>query len=397
MRLGFLPRNLKLERPIWIHAVSVGEVIAVKCLVEELKKLHPRKKIVISTVTPTGNKIAQGLAAEGDFVTYLPLDISFIVRSLINRIKPSIFIIAETEIWPNLISCLYKRNIPVIIVNGRISDASFAGYSWIKFLISPVLRKVNLFCMQTERDKERLVQLGVRRDKIQISGNMKFDVLPAFREAGISQNNYADKYRSLLGLKKEDKLWVAGSTHHQEEGIILKAYINLLKEFPNLKLLIAPRHPERSRHMDKILSRYGFWSVLISTLPAQPSDTAAKAVFVLDGVGQLLSFYTAADLVFVGGSLVEKGGHNILEPASVGKPILFGPYIFNFQEVVKLFLSNKAAILVNNQEELEAKIIYLLNNRSLANEMGQRARQLIIASQGATRKNLEFIEAFYRE
>ena len=176
-RLGILPKNLILDRPIWIHAVSLGEAVSMRGLVEELRKIYPTKKFVISTVTPTGNTIARDLASSSDLVTYLPLDFSFTVRGVMNRINPGIFIIAETEIWPNLISCLYKKDIPIVIVNGRISDASFRGYSAIKFLIKPILNKVRLFCMQTESDAHKLKELGDEIEKKKETGKMKFDRL----------------------------------------------------------------------------------------------------------------------------------------------------------------------------------------------------------------------------
>lgn len=401
-RLGFLAKDLALSSPVWIHAVSVGEAMAIRGLVEELRPIYPDKKFVISTVTPTGNKIARTIAKEGDFVTYLPLDLSFIVRVVLDRISPSLFIIAETEIWPNLISCLYKKKIPIAVVNGRISDASFRGYLAIKFLVKPVFKKIALFCVQTARDGERLMRLGVWEDKIKITGNMKFD------NADLRGSNAdgADKYKSILGLSKEEKLLVAGSTHPGEEEIILNVYRGLLAELPYLRLLIAPRHPERAAEIEKLVKVRGFNAVRISKLndstPASPAGRIQRfnaclparqdsTIFILDTIGQLLSFYALADIVFVGGSLVRKGGHNILEPASFAKPILFGPHMFNFRDIADLFLASKAAILVHNQEELKTNIKYLLNNNSRISELGRQARELIRQNQGATRRNAEYI------
>jgi len=397
-RLGFLPRDLSLNKPIWIHAVSVGEAMAVRCLVDELRKIYPDKKFVISTVTVTGNKIAQGIAKQGDFVTYLPLDWSSIVSSVIDKVMPSLFVIAETEIWPNLITCLYRKNIPIVTVNGRVSDASFRGYLSIKFLLKPILEKVSLFCVQTERDARRLVCLGAPEDKIRITGNMKFDVkdytdsektcLPE------QVRDYTD-YRSKLGLDSKDKLFVAGSTHAGEEEIILDVYKELQRDFPNLKLLIAPRHPQRSKDIAKLISRSGFSSVFVSDLPSDCSTCISQPVFILDAVGKLVSFYAVADIVFVGGSLIKKGGHNILEPASLSKPILFGPHMFNFSDIADLFLNNKAAIKVSGQADLKTNIAELLRNHSRAIELGRRAQQLILQNQGATRRNAEYIRKLW--
>ncbi len=204
MRLGVLPKNLNLDRPIWIHAVSVGEAMAIKLLLEGLREVYPAKRFVISTVTPTGNKIAKGIAKENDFVTYLPLDFSFIVRRVLDKINPGLFVIAETEIWPNLIYSLYNRNIPMVVVNARISDASFRGYSAGKFLLRSLLNKISLFCVQTGRDAGRFSRLGVRDKKIKITGNMKFDAVEVVLAP---EKNYAD-WRIKLGLANEEKLLV---------------------------------------------------------------------------------------------------------------------------------------------------------------------------------------------
>ena len=374
-----------MERSVWIHAVRLGEAISIRGLVEELRKAYPRKKFVFSTVTPTGNKIARELARSGDLVTYLPLDFSFTVRNAINRINPGLFIIAETEIWPNLITYLYKKDIPIVTVNGRISDASFKGYAAIKFLINPILNKVKLFCMQSESDAARLKQLGVANDKIKVTGNMKFDK----SDYADFKKDYTD-YRLKLGLGIGDKLLVAGSTHPGEEEIILAVYKRLLNQFSNLRLLIAPRHTQRSGEILKLVVRSGLNCIEVSKIDLQV--LAAKPVFILDTVGNLVNFYSAADIVFVGGSLIKKGGHNILEPASLGKPIIFGPHMFNFRDMVKMFLDNHAAIMVRTQEELESSVQELLRNCPKAGELIKNASQVIARNQGATLRNVEAIK-----
>ncbi|MBU4473506.1 MAG: 3-deoxy-D-manno-octulosonic acid transferase [Candidatus Omnitrophica bacterium] len=380
MRLGILPPDLGLDRPIWLHAVSVGEVMAIRGLLEKLRVIYPNRKFVISTVTPTGNKVARDMAEDNDFITYLPLDLSFIVRRVIDRINPSIFIIAETELWLNTIAYLHRKKIPVIVVNGRISDRSFGGYRRIKFLFKSLLNKIDLFCVQTDSDAQRLISLGVLEDKIRITGNMKFD-----------NADYTDKYNALLKLGGEGKLWVAGSTHAGEEEIILSVYKKLLSAFSDLRLLIAPRHPERVGQVEKLIIQYNFQPIRVSQLHLTPNTDNLKPIFILDTIGQLLSFYALSDIVFVGGSLVKKGGHNILEPAGIGKPILFGPYMFNFRDIADLFLRAKAAMLVRNQQDLEAGIRYLLNNPARMVELSQQAKELILQNQGATNRNVNLI------
>ena len=358
--------------------------MAVRGLVEELRKIFPEKQFVISTVTATGNKIARGIAKSGDFVTYLPLDFSFIVKSVLKRVNPSVFIIAETEIWPNLIRSLHKRNIPIVTVNGRISDSSFKGYSLIKFLIKNIFRKITLFCVQTERDKERLLRLGVSLERIQVSGNMKFDLREFSKEA--------TDYRKFLCLKPEEKLLVAGSTHTGEEEMMLGVYRDLLEEFPNLRLLLGPRHPERDHYIEKIIFRHDLHPVLVSGLGLCPNPYNAKDVFILNTVGQLLSFYSIAEVVFVGGSLVKKGGHNILEPAFLEKPVLFGPYMSNFRDIAELFIKSGTGIMVRSQEELKNKIAELLRHPDEAARLGKSALALIVRNQGATKRNALFIK-----
>ena len=386
-RLGFLPAQLSLHRPIWIHAVSVGEAISIKGLLEQLRQAYPAKKLVISTVTTTGYKIAQGLVKEGDFLTYLPLDFSFIVRGVLKRINPCMFIIAETEIWPNLIICLDKLKIPVITVNGRISDGSYGGYRLIKYFIRPILRMVKQFCVQSDLDAQRLRSLGVDQQKIQVTGNVKFDIsLNPVLEVDVLT------YRTKLWLGQFDKLLVCGSTHPGEEKIIFAAYQELLLVFPNLKLLIAPRHPERAQEVSHLATDSGFMPVFISSISGACPTCINKAVFVLDTIGELFNYYSASDIVFVGGSLVKQGGHNILEPASLKKPIIFGPYMFNFRDMSELFLANQAALVASDTQELVNKVKEILGSSLLAKGLVERAFDLIIKNRGATQKNIQIIK-----
>ncbi|MFA5092632.1 MAG: 3-deoxy-D-manno-octulosonic acid transferase [Candidatus Omnitrophota bacterium] len=386
-RFGCLPKDLNLNRPIWVHAVSVGEVVAIKGLVEQLRKIYPDKKIVISTVTTTGNKVAQGLIKEGDFLTYLPLDFSFIVRKVLKKIDPCLFIIAETEIWPNLINCLDRLKVPLITVNGRISDSSFGGYRAIKLFIQPILKKINQFCVQSSTDALRLQKLGVSQENIQITGNVKFDI-------NLEMAALVDGlgYRKRLGLDQNDQLLVCGSTHSQEEEIIIDAYQQLLLGYPKLKLLIAPRHPQRAKEIADLAVKNSFMPILISNISTSCPTCVNKAVFILDVIGQLFNYYAAADIVFMGGSLIKKGGHNIIEPASLKRPVIFGPQMFNFRDISELFINNQAAFMVKDGSQLVSKIKEILNNPLLAKEMTQRAYDLIISHKGATLKNIQVIQ-----
>ncbi|MFA5156875.1 MAG: 3-deoxy-D-manno-octulosonic acid transferase [Candidatus Omnitrophota bacterium] len=387
-RLGFLPANLALKQPIWVHAVSVGEAMAVKGLIDALRKKFPGRQLVISSVTPTGNKVIRDFAVENDFVTYLPLDFSFITEKVVKEIYPSLVIIAETELWPNFILSLSKRGIPVLVVNARISDKSLRGYLWIRQIFKPILNKVDLFCAQSSRDAERLRAIGVAKEKVRVTGNMKFDAMDpavcppdaAAADAGFKQG---------IGLAPEAKLLVAGSTHPGEEEIVLGAYRSLSAKFTSLRLVLAPRHPHRSAEIIKLVVKYGFNPFRVSQLSASSRLPAEKAVLILDVVGRLKPFYAASDIVFVGGSLIKKGGHNIIEPACFAKSIICGPHMFNFRDIADLFAGSRAFIIVKSGQELEKAAADLLDNPSSAAELGKRARELVAQNQGATLKNLE--------
>jgi 3-deoxy-D-manno-octulosonic-acid transferase len=381
-RFGLVPKGINFDRPIWIHAVSVGEAIAMRGLIEELRVLYPFKNFVISTVTPTGNKIARSIARGSDFVTYLPMDLSFITQKVIKKIKPCAFIIAETEIWPNLISTLYRFQIPIAILNARISDTSFKGYSAIKYLVRPILNKVAIFCAQSAGDSIKLSALGVMPGKIEATGNMKFDQAP-------EPKGGSKLYRDKLALKEGETLLVAGSTHPQEEEILLNAYLKLLNLFPTLRLLLAPRHPERSDEVNNLIKYSGFNPQKVSLLNSRKPDKGT--VFILDTVGDLAKFYAAADIVFVGGSLTKNGGHNILEPAFLGKPVIFGPYMFNFRDIAQELLIHRAALQVFNQEDLILRIKELLDNNLRAKELVENAKKVILNNQGATKRNIALI------
>jgi 3-deoxy-D-manno-octulosonic-acid transferase len=397
MRLGILPPDFHLNNPVWIHAVSVGEAVAIKQLVDSLRIDFPKKSFIISTVTATGNKIAKEIAGPNDRAIYLPLDFSFIVKRVIDRANPAVFVIAETEIWPNLIRYLFKKNIPVIVVNGRISDKSFKGYRRIRFLLKPLLNKISAFCVQTETDRQRLIVLGMREERIKVTGNMKFDL--RIRDYTELKKDYTD-YRLGLGLGVKDKFLVCASTHPGEEKILLEIYKQLLDKNPSLKLLIAPRHPERAKEIEQLAAACGFKPVRMSSLSAkatagsmpQVAGRTEHGVFILDTIGQLMYFYAIADVVFVGGSLVKKGGHNILEPASLGKPIVFGCHMFNFRDICRLFMAAGAGIMVSDKEQLQEQISGLLSNEHLRSELGARAKKFIQENQGATMRNRELIK-----
>lgn len=379
-RWGKLPNDLDLGRPIWVHAVSVGEAMSIREFVAELRQEFPVLRFVISTVTPTGNNIARSFARQQDFVTFLPFDLNFIVNKVIRSVKPKIFIIVETEIWPNLIWCLFKNKIPIIVINCRISDSSLRGYKAFRFLFKPLLDKVNLFCCQSKQDALRLEILGVNKERIRITGNMKFDL----KVASASFND------SVLRLDDNEELLVAGSTHPGEEEMILRIYKELRKKYPGLRLLIAPRRPERAKEIAISARQCGFDSQFVSEMTNQ--KVQSPVVFILDTIGKLVSFYAIADIVFMGGTMIKKGGHNIIEPAALGKPVIFGPHMFNFRDISAQFVESNCACLVHNEKELEKKLAFFLDNPESAAELGKRAQALVISNRGATHRNIELIK-----
>jgi len=371
-RLGFVPeavRNkLRSSKNIWIHAVSVGEVMVLGALIDSIKKSMPDHSIVISTTTNTGNEIARKNFESKAIVIYSPLDLSFSVKRFFRIIKPQVLVIVETEIWPNLIGKAQKENTPVVIINGRISPRSFKKYKLARPFLRHTLKKISLFCMQSKDDQERMLAIGAQREKIKVTGNMKFDI-------NIATSLSLQAARENLGLAEKDLLIVAGSTHRGEEKILVDAYKNLQGEFKNLKLLIAPRHLNRAPEIRKLVKN-------------------TPGIFLLDTIGQLRNFYSIADIVFIGGSLISHGGQNPIEPAYFSKPIIFGPYMFNFKEIAGILLKETAAIEVKDRLGLQAAISLLIKDPKKAKAMGFFAKKAIEINKGASNKNFEVIKSF---
>lgn len=393
-RFGFYPKDISDELAhrsvIWVHMVSVGEVMAGRVLCEALVERYPDKRLVVSTITKTGNEIAKRLLEDRATILYLPVDISVVVNKVFDRIRLEVFVIIETEIWPNLILTLHKKEIPVILANGRISSRSYGRYRKIKFLMKGILDRMTLFCMQSGEYSERIERMGAPPEKISVTGNMKFDTAGR----GPLEMLDTEAIRSDLSLKKNELLLIAGSTHRPEEEKILKVYRELLNSSPNLRLLIAPRHIERMQEIEKIVRRFGFMPVKTSTLANREGLAGGRKtpVLLLDIMGRLSQLFSAATIVFMGGSLMRKGGQNILEPAVFSKPILFGPHMFNFNDIAQAFLRDDAACMVKNEGELFKSLDYLLKNSQRRQELGDHARLLIEKNKGATERNLKAID-----
>lgn len=360
---------------IWIHAVSVGETIACIPFLKRLKREYPQKDITLSTTTYTGQKVAMDRFGEAQRIMYMPLDTGICIRNVVNSLRPKVFITIETELWPMLLHHLKEVGTEVIVVNGRLSKNSFKGYKRIKPFMRKVLSNVDHFYMQSEEDAQRIISLGAER--VTVMGNMKFDVEMDF----VGSPEWA---RNLKG-----RTILAGSTHEGEEEIILNVYKVIKKEFNDVTLILAPRHPERFDEVEGILKRRGFDYIRRATLNS--SWDKRCDVILLDTIGELSKSFSVATIAFVGGSLLPYGGHNILEPAYWGKPIIFGQYMDNFP-FAKDFINESAAIMAKNQNEMIERVRELLNHPERAKQMGQRAKVIIDRNKGATENALQLIK-----
>jgi 3-deoxy-D-manno-octulosonic-acid transferase len=379
-RLGRVPASLRRgDKPvIWLHAVSVGEVLAVSRLVEELTLSFPGYRLVVSTTTRTGQALARqrfGL----DRVFYCPLDLPWAVRAYLRALRPALVILAETEFWPNLLRGCFRRGIPVVVVNARISDRSWPRYRRMRWLWRPLLRPLRGALAQSETDAERLRAIGCAPDRVVVAGNLKFDVRAA-QEAEATR-----LLKPAAGLR----FVVAGSTLEGEEAALLEAWPRLLAADPQLALVLAPRHPERFGAVAALLERSGLPWVRRS---AGLRELAAGQIVLLDTIGELASVYSLAAVAFVGGSIVEAGGHNPLEPAQFGVAIVMGPHYVNFRAIAE-DLRVQDAVRIAARDKLAEALIELLRDREEAATMGARARQVFEAQAGATARTVQAIGA----
>lgn len=379
-------RGIADNRPIWIHAVSVGEMKTSEGLINRIRAIFPSKRFVISNSTKTGRDIALSAAGKNDIVIYLPLDISFIVRKVINLIRPFVVIIIETEIWPNLIAELYAKNIPVVLMNGRISQKSFKNYSMIKPVMRNILNKITLFAMRTKDDADRIIALGAHPERVKITGNMKFDMI--YKISGdINKQWFPIEHRNLW-LADQAKLIIAGSTHRGEEVKILKSFKAVKKKFAETSLLIAPRHVERTDEVAELTEKLGFRPVRMSEImDGKDIHSGDNNVFILDSIGYLKPLYQLAAVVFMGGSLIPHGGHNFVEPAAYAKPIITGPFVHNFKDMSELFIRESALEIVKDEEGLERSLERLISDERLRKSMGENARKVVLDNAGSTERN----------
>jgi 3-deoxy-D-manno-octulosonic-acid transferase len=383
-RLGRIPSRLRppaAQPTIWVHAVSVGEVMAVSGLIAELKKRFAQHRIVVSTTTDTGQHLAKGRFGEEN-VFYFPLDFGFAIRPYLRLLRPELIVIAETEFWPNFFRLARGSGARLAVANARISDRSWRGYRRFKFLLGKILRHVDLFLAQTDEDARRLVAIGAPAERVQVSGNLKFDL------AAPAQPPVVSNLREAFRQSSAGPVIVCGSTVDGEERLLLRAFQVVLASHPRAMMILAPRHPERFAQVADLLQELGirFWR-----RSSWRGDPIFGGVFLIDTIGELSALYSLADLAFVGGSLVPRGGHNILEPAQCGVPILVGAHTENFRDIVGLFQSRNAVRVVT-PEEVSSAFVELIANPAERAALGRRAVETLRSQTGATMRTLAALE-----
>ena len=389
-RLGWVPENLRnLTSPVlWVHAVSLGEVTSVVPLIKGLRHRYPHWTVVVSTVTETGREAVEKQLADVAQHCYCPLDFSWAVQAYVRCLHPMALIVVETELWPNLLRSCSRRDIPTILVNGRLSSTSFHRYRYIQGFIANVLSAMTLSLMQSERDARRIIELGAKPGAVHVSGNMKFDHVNDecdSHELGLSP--------SLFGVTSGEKLIIAGSTHSEEEDQLLRCYKRLHELFPSLVLLLAPRHIERVTQVEEKIVKQGLLCIRRSRLMHNDvqSDRSQPRVIILDTRGELSLLYSLGWIAFVGGTLTPVGGHNLLEPARWGIPVFFGSYTDHCSDVAQLLLQAGGGIEVQDEHQLFDRIIQAYQDDSWTERVGHAAREVVDAHRGVVMKNIEYI------
>jgi 3-deoxy-D-manno-octulosonic-acid transferase len=387
-RMGYLPVHFNLDgdESIWIHAVSVGEVLTARALLPELRERYPGLRIFLSTTTLSGQQVARTRLPEADAVFFLPFDLPPFVSRTLRLVKPRLFIMMETEIWPNLLRACRRQGVKTMLVNGRISSRSYPRYRLARGFFRGVLADVDRFCMQSDESARRIIDIGADPARVTVTGSLKFESLES---PAVAAGRGAGRVLRYFRIPASRPVFMAASTLKGEETSVLSAFAALRRLQPSAMLIIAPRKPERFGEAEDLARAEGF-RVIRRTELAVDAEPRADVV-VLDSIGELAHLFQVATVVFVGGSLVDQGGHNILEPAVHGKPIVFGPYMQNFAEIAATFLSSQAAIQVMSASELTEVVVRLAGDPVERARLGAAARALVEANRGAKPRTLETI------
>jgi 3-deoxy-D-manno-octulosonic-acid transferase len=382
--LGRVPCRQSNRPCLWLHAVSVGEVNLLASILAEIGRRQPDCECVISTTTMAGYALAKKKYA-GLTVFYAPLDFSWAVRAAMRRIRPSCLVLAELELWPNIIRAAQEHGARVAIINGRLSEHSFRGYRRFRPLVARLLGQIDLIAAQNDEYAERFLALGARRETVQVTGSMKFDGAQTDRN-----NSHTLKLRSLAGFDDRDMVLLAGSTQDPEEALALATFKELAPAYPRLRLVLVPRHPDRFEAVAQLLAASGLAWQRRSRLEGEGGNLAAR-VLLVDAIGELGAWWGTAQIGFVGGSLGQRGGQNMIEPAAYGAAVSFGPNTWNFRDIVAMLLDRKAALVVRDGSELTAFVRRCLDDPRFAGELGSHARELVESQLGATRRTWDLL------
>lgn len=382
-RFGFVKESFTGQKIIWLHSVSVGETLAAVPLVKAIQTRYPQHRLLVTTMTPTGSERVK--AAFGDSVShnYAPYDLPDALARFLGRVRPELLIIMETELWPNTIAACHKRGVPVVLANARLSEKSARGYRQLHWITSLMLQQLQCVAAQHRDDARRFQELGLNSDRITITGNIKFD-LALGEELKLQSQQLAEQWRG----DRQRPILLAASTHQGEDEMILNAFGVLKKDLPELLLVLVPRHPERFNEVAGLCISQGFTVARRSDIHAEVSQ---MDILLGDTMGELMMFFGACDVAFVGGSLVPTGGHNVIEPAAWGKPIVTGPHLFNFAEASRLLQDNQAMLVCSDAEQLAEQIARLFQESDTRKQMGQAARQVAEANRGALDRLLAVI------
>ncbi len=382
-RFGYLNQAVT-KNGIWIHAVSVGETLAAIPLIKALQQKYPALPITVTTTTPTGSE--RVIAALGTQVmhSYAPYDLPSAVQRFIQQIQPRLLILMETELWPNILHTCAAKKIPVLLTNARLSARSAAGYQRLGKLMREMLKNISLIAAQYEADAARFIALGMDPTRIKITGNIKFDL-----EIAADLAAKAQQLRTQWGAQRP--VWIAASTHEGEEEIVLNAFAKIRQSLPNALLILVPRHPERFARVQVLCQQRGYNVIARSKQQAAAADTD---IFLGDTMGELMLFYAASDCAFVGGSLIERGGHNPLEPAALGLPVFMGPHVFNFAVISEQLRTAQALFSVQNADDLATHVLQLLQDKNERQRVGDNGRRVVAQNRGAVAKQLALIEEY---
>jgi 3-deoxy-D-manno-octulosonic-acid transferase len=378
-RLGFCP--YRLEKSIWIHAASVGETLAAIPLVKAIKVRYPDMPIVMTNMTITGAARVKAAFDDSVMQVYIPYDVPSAIQRFIDRVNPVMALILETELWPNLFYVCKKNHIPIVVANARLSEKSNVGYQRIASMTREMLLAIHAMAVQTEVEANRFIALGLPAERVVVTGNIKFDI-----EVPADLTEKSAVLRTYLGSDRF--IWVAASTHATEEEIVLAAHKRILEKYPSALLILVPRHPERFDTVAQLVLQQGFQFVRRSQ---DVSYTPATQVYLADTMGEMLLMYAVCDVAFVAGSFAPIGGHNMLEAAVLGKPIVTGPCLFNFSEISASLISAQGMVMVQNQHELADEVVRLFQQPAYRTVCGEHARHFVEANRGALTKQLHMV------